>query len=271
MDSQNLTDVKFPHLNLTPVTYGKDAVGWHLINRHPVKLANITLQDSKKVDDENALYAMSLGGVKSVDAEVDSADDASKKLGELHVDCADGHFSYRLAWAAAAKKGSARDQKKQGNAGNTKGTDIQELGWIFHLPAAQDHFSWHRGQTYFSWYPKDYVGRINGTATPDSANQDITKLTRPDAFDFNSTKYSCDWAMLADGSGKGLGIKCDAKDRQQIRAGNDDGGGHILVVNKYCCPPNDLSANVVPDLYFHLNPGQRAEGEFTVGMVAGGQ
>jgi len=31
-----------------------------------------------------------------------------------------------------------------------------------------------------------------GTATPDSADVDVTQITRPDAFDFNSTKYNCD-------------------------------------------------------------------------------
>ena len=93
---------------------------------------------------------------------------------------------------------------------------IQELGWAFELPTKYDHFSWNR-QAYWSWYPETHVGRPAGTATPDSADQDVTKLTRPDAFDFNSTKYYCNFAKLTDSAGNGVGVNFSSDDRENCR------------------------------------------------------
>jgi hypothetical protein len=144
--------------------------------------------------------------------------------------------------------------------------EVQELGWIFEMPAAVDHFSWHR-RGYFSYYPADHIGRISGTATPDSADQEITRITRPDAFDFNSTKYHCDWAMLADSSGRGIAIKSTGdEDRQNCRAGTGSDGRRQLVVNKVCCPPRDISSNVVPDFYVK---DKSVSASFMVGAATG--
>jgi len=41
----------------------------------------------------------------------------------------------------------------------------------------------------------------------------------------------------------------------------------LLVVNQYCCPPRDISSNVVPDLYFVLKKGEKVGGAFNVGTV----
>ena len=102
---------------------------------------------------------------------------------------------------------------------------------------------------------------------PDSADQDVTRITRPDAFDFNSTKYACDWAMLADSSGAGIVIKSIGDDRQQCRAGTASDGSRQLVVNKHCSPPRDISSSVVPDFYLVLKHGQTVDGGFEVGVA----
>ena len=139
---------------------------------------------------------------------------------------------------------------------------------MFHQPAAIDHFRWHR-KAYWSYYPPDHIGRPSGTATPDSADVDVTKITRPDAFDFNSTKYDCDWASLADSSGQGIAATFSPDARQQCLAGTASDGGRELVVNKYCCPPRDISSNIVEDLYFTLEKGKTVEGSFVIGKIGG--
>jgi hypothetical protein len=97
-------------------------------------------------------------------------------------------------------------------------------------------------------------------------NVALTKITRPDAFDFNSTKYECDWALLTDRKGAGLMVRFDPAQRHQCRAGKN-ADGYTLAVNKQVCPPQDISSKVVPDLYLTLNPGDVLEASFTVGSV----
>jgi hypothetical protein len=261
MDSANLAGVNFPHLNLVPVTYGNNKNGWHWAFRHPGKLVNIKVEqasggksDSTITDD--ALYAMPLSQVRAMDGDVVLAGDkaGSKPVARVHVDLADGKFSYHLTW-----------EKPNGRGANGP-ADMQEVGWVFVMPSAVDHFSWHR-QALWSDYPADHIGRPMGTATPDSADVDVTKITRPDAFDFNSTKYNCDWSMLADSSGKGLAVKFSPDDRQQCRAGTTKDGQRELVVNRYCCPPRDISTPCVPDLYLTLSQGQTVDASFTLGMT----
>jgi hypothetical protein len=46
-------------------------------------------------------------------------------------------------------------------------------------------------------------------------------------------------------------------------------GGTGLVVNQYCCPPRDISSNVVNDEYFTLGKGQSVKGEFVIGTSGG--
>ena len=132
------------------------------------------------------------------------------------------------------------------------------------MAAAADHFTWHR-KGYWSYYAPDHIGRLSGTATPDSADQNILHITRPDAFDFNSTKYFCDWAMLADSGGKGIAIKSSGDDRQQCRAGTTSDGQRQLVVNKFACPPRDISSNTVPDFYVK---DQSVSSGFTIGATS---
>ena len=255
LNSAALADVKFPTFNFIPVTAGRNEIGWKTSVRHPGRLVNITIEpaDSSSlgatpVESEAKLYATPLKSVRAMDADVILSDDPAAKLwGHVRVDHDAGHFTWRIGWTG----------DKQ---------DMQELGWIFKLPASDNHFSWHR-QAYWSYYPADHVGRPSGTATPDSMKVDITKITRPDAFDFNSTKYNCDWATLTDASGNGFGVRCTADDRQQCRAGAADRGEYLLVVNEVCAPPRDISSNVVPELYFTLEKNAQRGGEFFVGQV----
>ena len=92
-------------------------------------------------------------------------------------------------------------------------------------------------------------------------------MDRPDAFDFNSTKYDCNWASMTDASGNGLRAEFDAKQRFHCRGGLDaDGKTILLYVNQQVSPPDDISSNVVRDLYMTLNRGDKVEGSFRVGL-----
>jgi hypothetical protein len=171
----------------------------------------------------------------------------------VHVDFSSGQFVYHLKWLAAE-------------------ADVQELGWTFALSGSTattlDHFSWHR-QAYWSYYPPDHIGRIAGTATPDSTKVSITKISRPDAFDFNSTKYNCDWASLTDRTGNGIAVEFQPDQRHQCRGAIQPDGTAAIVVNRQCSPPRDLSSSVVPDLYLKLTPGAEVKGTFQIGTSNG--
>jgi hypothetical protein len=39
----------------------------------------------------------------------------------------------------------------------------------------------------------------------------------------------------------------------------------VLFVNQQVSPPDDLSSNVVRDLYMTLNPGDKIDGSFRIG------
>lgn len=307
VQTAELSGVKFPHLNFVPVTYGTNKIGWHTVLRHPGKLVNIIVQPASgpvrwaEVKDDAALYQMPLADVAAMDGDLVLADDnTAEVVGHVHAGLDGGTFSYRIDWTkrepeaesppATQASTPAEAQVAQGTnrrrgrraaprastepaAGGAKkaatspGTeDIQELGWTFQVPAGEDHFSWHR-IGYWSYYPPDHIARLSGTATPDSAEVDITKLTRPDAFDFNSTKYNCQWATLADTGGRGIGVVFEPDARHQVRAGTFANGDRLLVINKFCCPPRDISSNVVWDQYFTLSRGQSVAGHFRIGTI----
>ncbi len=254
LDPDRLKDVKFPRFNLVTATYGRNPrTGWRWISRHPGQLTKITVQKAgasaaSPVADDAALYAMPLADVQAVDADVILTTDAKKKtVAHVHVDFAKGQFSYNLEW-------------KGGKA------DVQELGWVFEMPKDCERFAWHR-KAYWSYYPETHIGRPAGTATPDSANAELTNMTRPDGFDFNSTKYNCDWATLADSTGRGLAVESVGDARPQCRAGTAENGNRQLVVNKLCCPPRDISTNIVPDYYRELKRGAKTAGTFRCGTL----
>jgi hypothetical protein len=257
IDTASLAGVNFPRLNLTPVTYGRNRLGWRRATRHPVKLVNISTRRAggprTPVSDDAALCATPLADVSEMDADLVEGDRVDRTVGHIHADFAGGRFAYRLDWS-----------KPNGQDGAP--TDIQEFGWIFTMPGANDRFSWHH-RAHWSWYPSTHIGRPAGTATPDSANVDISRLSRPDAFDFNSTKYDCDWATLTDASGRGLAVTFAPGARHHCRGGINADGTNQLVVNRACAPPRDISSNVVPDLYFTLAEGATDSASFCVGRI----
>lgn len=244
--------IAFPRLNLIAVSWGADHTGWRRAFRHPGKLINISAQlanhPSGVAISEAALDSTPLDDVNSIEADVVLADDAtSKVLAHIQATHVDGRFSYNVSWTGAT-------------------TDIQELGWAFAGSKATDHFSWRR-EAYWSYYPDDYIGRAEGTATPDSADVHVTKFARPDAFDFISTKYHCDWATLATAGGDGIGVLCDPKDRQQCKAGTAPGGGYELIVNAQVSPPRDISSGIVADFYLKPKKGDHVSAAFKVGHI----
>jgi beta-galactosidase len=270
LDEADMASVKFPRLNFVPVTYGSNAIGYRTAIRHPGKLVNITIHSAAggvahaPVKDEAALDAMPLSQVSSIDGDLVLSDDAEGRVvGHVHAAYSAGEFSYKLDWTKPNEKPAKKAKTRAPGEG---AADVQEFGWVFEVPSVEDHFSWHR-KGYWSYYPPDHIGRLAGTATPDSADVDITKLTRPDAFDFNSTKYNCDWATLAQGSGRGIGVIFKPDARHHVRAGTAANGDRLLIVNKYCCPPRDISSGVIPEQYFTLSEGQSSEGHFTVGAT----
>jgi beta-galactosidase/beta-glucuronidase len=281
LNFSDLAGINFPHLNFSTVTFGSNRIGWRWAYRHFATLANIKVQRADgKTDvlaDESSLYKIPLAGIRAMDADMFIAGDPAlvpgragaatqrdrqskttqpteaelklpRLVAHLHTQLDNGRFSYRIDWIAPDG-------------------DVQELGWAFTMPGKTfDHFSWHR-QAYWSWYPDTHIGRPAGTALPDSMNVPISKMTRPDAFDFNSTKYDCDWATLTTASGKGLAVTCSPDARQHCRAGIDDDGNYRLIVNRQCSPPRDLSSGVVPDLYFVMKKNIPVECAFTLGKL----
>jgi beta-galactosidase/beta-glucuronidase len=255
VDPNDLSNVTVPRLNLVAVTFPNNAIGWRTANRRPARLVNISIQRPRGAMtstpiDEAALYATSLADVRAMDADVVFADDAQAKLaGHVRADFVAGRFSYRINWLGER-------------------TDVQELGWRFTLQHSMDHLSWHR-KAYWSYYPPTHIGRPAGTATPDSADVPITKMTRPDTFDFVSTKYDCDWASLTDTDGHGLCVRFAPEARHHCRGGIlPNGGGYELIVNTQCSPPRDLSSSVVPDYYLTLQKEAQVETSFTVAKLA---
>lgn len=186
-----------------------------------------------------------LGDVRSMEADVVLDTNPAKVVGHVRATFDGGKFGYQIDWIGPK-------------------ADIQELGWVFDMPKSFDHFSWKR-QAVWSVYPAKHIGRPTGTALPDTANVHVSDVTRPDAFDFNSSKYRCDWASLTDASGHGLKVEFAAEDRHQVRGGFGSDGGYELIVNKQSSPPRDLSSNVVPDFYLMLGQGDHVEGSFRVG------
>src|SRR4029077_8446825 len=128
--------------------------------------------------------ATTLAQLQSLSATVMGGTNGTQVLGQVQAQYATNNFSYSLQWS-----------------GNT--WEVQEVGWTFQMPSTCDHFSWNRAGR-GTVYPATDIGRAAGTATPDSTNADYSGMSLPNAFDFNSTKYDCNWASLATAGGAGL-------------------------------------------------------------------
>ncbi len=236
--------LKFPRFNLVVNRTENDRAKWRRVTRFHGQLTNIKAEPASAT----ALELRPLAEVRSVEADVVLNDKPSEVVAHLRATRQDNQFSYHLDWTG-------------------RKAEIQELGWVFTMPHTFDHFSWKR-QAQWSVYPDDHIGRPQGTATPDSAKVHILDWSQPDAFDFDSTKYHCDWASLTDSRHQGLRVEFAPSQRHQCRAGFGEDGAYTLIVNKQTSPPQDISANTVADLYLTLSPGGKVEGVFRVGSNA---
>jgi beta-galactosidase/beta-glucuronidase len=241
-----ITGLTFPSFNLVTGTNGPDGKGWHRLFRSTGQLVNVKVQlrNAQTVGmDAAKLATLPLADVRSVEADVVMAP-GSVPAGHLHAELSDGTMSYRFAWTG------------------TK-SDVYELGWIFPLPKGVERFSWDR-KAAWSCYPPDHIGRPTGTATPDSARVALTRVDRPDAFDFTSTKFDCNWASLNDRSGRGLCLEFSPDQRHHVRGGITRDGHCALVVNRCYSPPRDISSGIVPDLYTVLKKNEQVVGGFQI-------
>ncbi len=259
-------DFPFPRLNLVVNVTRGDKAEWVRCLRYRGKLVNATVSGtSSRNTGANAGAAGSIpADTRRVDADItlepdeDAGRESVEKLkkrmpkfeqpelrvpvGHVRAEMANGLFHYQIEWTG-------------------KTADVQELGWAFEMPKSFDTFTWDR-QALWSVYPDTHIGRPSGSARPDSARVPLTKITRPDAYDFTSTKYDCNWASLTDALGKGLLVEFSPDDQHHVKCGFAAGGGHELVVNKQCSPPRDISTHSVTDLYLELEPGDKIEGSF---------
>jgi hypothetical protein len=233
--------LSFPKLNLVVNETVNDKAFWRKITRHKGLLINAATEPSGNVDVDK----LSLDQVKSLKADIVLEDDPKVIVGHIEAEYADGRFTYGVEWTGEK-------------------ADIQELGWAFEMPKAYDRFSWKR-QTPWSVYPDNHIGRPEGTARPDSCNVALTNVNRPDAHDFDSTKYECNLASLTNKDGQGLQVEFDPSCRHHVRARIDSSDSYGLVVNKVCSPPRDISSPVVKDFYTVLEKGDRIEGSFRIG------
>jgi beta-galactosidase/beta-glucuronidase len=224
-----MKDGAFPQFNLITRETKKDPAKWRKIDRFPVTLANARTESG-------TMTADLIGGPDK------------KPVGKLRATLAGDKFDYTVEWTGPAK------------------SEVQELGWSIAMPKSFDRFSWDRVARW-TVYPDKHISRPRGTATPDSISTQYTKVDRTDAFDFNSTKYDCNAASLTNAAGGGVRVEFAAKQRFHCRGGAD-GDRTILFVNQQVSPPEDLSTNVVRDLYLTLNPGDKITGSFRIGANA---
>ena len=241
MSLQLSEGLKFPRFNLVTNETKGDPERWRKITRYRGSLINVKTDPAGNED----LNGRLLRDIRSMEADIFLEKAPSEVVGHVKAEYADGKFSYRIDWTGEK-------------------ADIQELGWSFEMPHAFDRFSWKR-RALWSVYPDTHIGRPTGTALPDSANVHYTNISRPDAFDFNSTKYHCDWASLTDASEHGLRIEFAPEQRHHARGGFGEKGAYRLIVNKQCSPPRDISSGTVPDFYLVLTEGKSIEGSFYVG------
>jgi beta-galactosidase len=243
---QAIRGLTFPSFNLVSGANRSDGKGWRRLERKQGQLAHMQVQRKGRPVapmEPAALTATPLTEVQIVEADV-LLPPAATPVAHIHVQVANGKMSYRLRWAAEQ-------------------ADIFELGWIFSAPKGVERFSWDR-QAVWSYYPPDHIGRPTGTATPESARVALTKVDRPDAFDFNSTKFNCNWASLTDAKGRGLCLLFSPDERQHVRGGLDAAGNCLLVVNRCYSPPRDISSPLVEDFYTTLKKNDQVTGSFEI-------
>jgi len=236
----------FPRFNLVTGKIVPDNKGWRRLERVTGQLTNVIVQRKGGTAgpiEPAALAALTLAEVETLEAEV-LLQPSEPPAGRLRAQLSNGELSYSLSWTAPK-------------------TDVYELGWIFAAPEGARRFSWDR-QPLWSYYPPKHIGRATGMATPESAHVALTKVDRADAFDFDSTKFNCNWATLTDAGGRGLCVVFPSDQREHVRGGLEPNGNCSLVVNRCYSPPRDISSAIVPDLYSVLKSGDQISARFSI-------
>lgn len=222
-----------PALNLVMYSNYNNPTLWTECKRFPAVLTNIVLTPAN---------ATTLAQMTALSASVVGTNGQS--LGQISAGFTNNTFSYTLNWTGPT-------------------TNIQELGWAFQMPATCTQFSWNRAGRW-TVYPPTAICRASGTAAPSTTNTDATDMSIPNAFDFNSTKYNCNWASLTSANGAGLRLAFGPQ-LFHCKAGSATNGGYLLIANQEVSPGADISSNVVPELFMTLNNGSVVQGSFTVG------
>ncbi len=228
-----------PAINLITRKTVSDPGYWNVALRYPATLTSVILTPAN---------ATTLGQLQSLSATVIGGTNGSQVLGQVQAQYTNNTFSYSLQWSAGS-------------------WEVQEAGWTFQMPTNDYHFSWNRAGRW-TYYPSTDIGRAIGSTTPDTTNADVTDMSLPNAFDFNSTKYDCNWASLTADDGTGLNVAFSPTQRFHCRAGaTGNGSGYLLYVNQNVSVPNDFTTQVVPDQILTLTSGNVLQGSFTVGSV----
>lgn len=229
-------DLAIPQFHVNTRVTTRDKKEWRKVTVYSSHLANIVMEPAS---------ATTLAQLKHLTADIIGGKE-NELVGHLEARYENGEFSYSLNWTGGRE-------------------EVHELGWTFEMPGDCDHFSWDR-EARWTIYPEHHIGRATGTATPDSMNVPVTRMDRIDAYDFNSTKYDCNWASLTTGAGVGLRAEFDPAQRFHCRAGAaKNGHGYTLCVNQQVSPPDDISKPIVPDYYLMLQRGKTIEGHFRLG------
>jgi hypothetical protein len=224
-----------PAFNLVMYSNYNNPNYWTECERFPAALAGVVLTPPN---------AAALGQLAALTATVIGTN--GQVLGQLQAGFTNSIFSYTLRWTGPT-------------------TNIQELGWIFQMPTNDDCFSWSRAGRW-TVYPSTDIGRATGTAIPATTNVDPTEMDIPNSFDFNSTKYNCNWASLTTAAGDGLRLGFGPQQLFHCRAGAANGGpGYVLFANQEVGPAADISSNIVPELFMTLYNGSVVQGSFSVG------
>lgn len=229
-------DLLFPRFNLVCEDRIPNPAKYNAMERFRASLRNVKVAPRES-------GSLSLGRVQSLEADILLQTDPPQVVGHLRAQFAKSVFRYHVDWTGPD-------------------TWVQELGWVFEMPNACNRFSWKR-EALWSYYPETHIGRPVGTALPDSANGHVTRVDCPDLFDFNSSKYNCDWASLTDARGRGLWVQFAPEERYAVRGGFGANGAYTLVVNKQASPPREN--NIVPDFCLQLKKGETVDGGFIVG------
>jgi beta-galactosidase/beta-glucuronidase len=226
----------FPRFNLVSEMKRSDPMKHLPTDRFAASLRNVSLKPSEA-------RSLAMDSLKTLEGDILLQTDPPEIVGHLRAHFNNGVFQYHIDWTGPD-------------------TWIQELGWIFDMPNAYDRFSWKR-EAVWSFYPATNIGRPEGTARPDSANAHVTKIERPDAFDFDSSKYNCRWASLTDAAGRGLFVQFAPEDRYAVRGGFGGNGSYTLVVNRQASPPREN--DIVSDYFLQLKKGDAIDSSFIVG------